>query len=569
MENVSVATALKLPIGIENFEEIRTEGFYYIDKTGLIKELLENWGKVNLFTRPRRFGKTLNMSMLKYFFEIGQKPSLFAGLEIEKEDSLFGEYQGRFPVISISLKGVSGRKYETARSMMCSVIGREAMRFQFLLESEKISEKDKGLYEQLTSLGDETFRMTDTVLVNSLLTLSNLLHKFYDRKVIILIDEYDVPLDKACQFGYYDEMVTLVRNIFNQGLKSNDSLYFSVLTGCLRVSKESIFTGLNNPKVLSITDVRFDEYFGFTNEEVRKLLEDYGLSDRFDLVKEWYDGYKFGEVDVYCPWDVINYCDLARVNANAEPDIYWSHTSDNSIVKRFIQKATRKTRDEIESLIAGESIVKQIRQELTYSELDQSIDNLWSVLFTTGYLTQCESASGNKYRLIIPNKEIHRIFETQIQEWFQEEAMRDSTGLDAFCNAFAEEKPEEIEERFNRYLMKTISLRDTGAAKTKKENFYHGILLGLLGHKEEWSVFSNAESGEGYSDILIEIPEKRIGVVIEVKYAEGDELKKGCSDALKQIEEKYYTKKLTEDGMKKIVKYGIACYRKHCKVVQG
>ena len=559
----------KLPVGIENFEEIRTEGFYYIDKTGLIKDLLHSWGKVNLFTRPRRFGKSLTMSMLRSFFEIDcskDSKGLFDGLEISRESELCNEYMGKFPVISISLKGVSGESFSTARSMMCSVIGSEAMRFQFLLESERLSHKDKELYNQLTDV-DNHYSMSDAVLINSLLTLTTLLKKHYDQKVIILIDEYDVPLDKAFQFGYYDSMVNLIRSLFMQALKSNDSLYFSVLTGCLRVSKESIFTGLNNPKVHSITSVRFDEYFGFTDHEVRQLLTDYGLTEHFSAIKEWYDGYRFGEVDVYCPWDVICYCDELLDDPHAEPQEYWSHTSSNNIVRRFINKATKQTQNEIERLIAGETLSKEIHQELTYKDLDTTIANLWSVLFTTGYLTQRGKIQGNRYQLAIPNREIRQIFITQVKEWFSDIVRKDTPKLDAFCTAFFKGDASLIEEQFNSYLMKTISIRDTNVPKAKKENFYHGILLGFLSHMEDWLISSNAESGEGYSDILVEIEAEKIGIVIEVKYAEHHSLDAACKEALQQIEANNYAETLLADGMTTIFKYGIACYKKHCKVI--
>lgn len=556
----------KLPVGIENFEEIRTEGFYYIDKTGLIKDLLHSWGKVNLFTRPRRFGKSLTMSMLRSFFEINGSKELFDNLEISREAELCNEYMGKFPVISISLKGVSGESFLTARSMMCSVIGSEAMRFQFLLESERLSHKDKELYNQLTDV-DNHYSMSDAVLINSLLTLTTLLKKHYGQKVIILIDEYDVPLDKAFQFGYYDSMVNLIRSLFMQALKSNDSLYFSVLTGCLRVSKESIFTGLNNPKVHSITSVRFDEYFGFTDHEVRQLLTDYGLTEHFSDIKEWYDGYRFGEVDVYCPWDVICYCDELLDDPDAEPQEYWSHTSSNNIVRRFINKATKQTQNEIERLIAGETLSKEIHQELTYKDLDTTIANLWSVLFTTGYLTQRGKIQGNRYQLAIPNREIRQIFISQVKEWFSDIVRKDTPKLDAFCTAFFKGDASLIEEQFNSYLMKTISIRDTNVPKAKKENFYHGILLGFLSHMEDWLISSNAESGEGYSDILVEIEAEKIGIVIEVKYAEHHSLDAACKEALQQIEANNYAETLLADGMTTILKYGIACYKKHCKVM--
>lgn len=555
---------LKLPIGIEHFDEIRTENFYYIDKTGLIKDLLNNWGKVNLFTRPRRFGKSLNMSMLKCFLEIGQDKALFDGLQIAEEQALCAEYQGQFPVISVTLKGIRETSFEKARAMMIDLVNMEARRLQYLLDSDKLSVYDKDAFASLLKND-----MTDKTLNNSLLLLSELLQKHYNHKVVILIDEYDVPLDKAYQFGYYDEMVNLIRNIFNQALKSNESLYFAVLAGCLRVSKESIFTGLNNPKVLSITDVRFDEYFGFTDSEVRQLLADYNLSEYYEMVKEWYDGYRFGDVDVYCPWDVINYCDQLRADPTAQPQEYWSNTSDNSIVKRFIRKASKRTQLEIEKLIDGEAITKEIRQELTYNELDSTIENLWSVLFTTGYLTQRGKAIGRKHQLVIPNQEIREIFIAQVQEWFQEITRQDSSELDAFCGAFPNGDEKAIEAQFNAYLSRTISIRDTNVAKPQKENFYHGILLGLLSHREEWGIFSNYKTGEGYSDILIELDAEQIGIIIEVKYAEKDDLDAGCAAAMKQIEDMKYETALRDGGYNTIIKYGIACYKKHCKVVKG
>lgn len=565
-----MAMKLKLPVGIESFGEFASEGFYYVDKTGFIAELLHNWGKVNLFTRPRRFGKSLNMSMLKSFFEIGCDKSLFEGLKVSQEKELCDEYMGQFPVISVSLKDVDGLTFETASCAIRDVIGKEAMRFPFLEKSDKLTDMQKNMYQALVMVDDNgLFTMSDAALYKSLQTLSLLLSKHYGRRVILLIDEYDVPLDKAFQAGYYDEMVSLIRGVFSSALKSNDYLYFAVLTGCLRVSKESIFTGLNNLKVMSIADVRFDEYFGFTDDEVRQMLAYYDLSDRFDVVKEWYDGYRFGNVSVYCPWDVINYCDEACADRALMPKSYWVNTSSNSIVRHLINKATRKTQDEIESLIAGEAVWKEIHPELTYSELDKTIDNLWSVLFTTGYLTQHGKADGNKYLLAIPNREIRQIFVSQINEWFTETAQEDAPRLNAFCAAFKRGDTEAIEEAFTGYLKKTISIRDTNVRKTKKENFYHGILLGLLSCMEDWSISSNAESGDGYSDILIEIAEEDIGIVIEVKYGENGALDAACEEALKQIEKNHYEQRLREHDMKTIIKYGIACFHKRCKVVVG
>lgn len=562
----------KLPIGIEDFEKIRKENFYYIDKTGLIRELLNNWGEVNLFTRPRRFGKSLNMSMLKHFFEIGQDKSLFEGLFISGEQELCDEYMGKFPVISISLKGVSGKDYHVARSMLAAVIGWEAMRFSFLSQSDRLTDSEKETYNQLISLArnaDAGMPVADSLLVGSLLYLSRLLQKHYGLKVIMLIDEYDVPLDKAYQAGYYDEMVDLIRSLFGQALKTNSSLQFAVLTGCLRISKESIFTGLNNPKILSITKVQFDEHFGFTDEEVRNLLAYYELQDHYDVMKEWYDGYRFGNADVYCPWDVISYADALCADPNAKPQAYWTNTSSNDIVRRFIEKAKNgTTKREIERLLAGETLRKEIHQELTYRDLDKSIDNLWSVLFTTGYLTLDGKAEGDEFCLKIPNLEIRKIFTLQIYTWFQENAEADGTALNAFCEAFRNGDVAGIEKQLNDYLWNTISIRDT-FVKGKKENFYHGILLGLLKFKESWAVSSNQESGEGYSDISIEIDRERVGIIIEVKYARDGNLDRACMEALKQIEDNDYEETLRKEGMQIILKYGIACYKKQCKVVAG
>lgn len=560
---------IKLPIGIENFKEIRTEGFYYVDKTGLIRELLHNWGKVNLFTRPRRFGKSLNMSMMKHFFEIDCDRSLFDGLEISEETELCDAYMGKFPVISISLKGVSGSQFEAARVMMCSVIAREALRFQFLLESDKLSEFEKQQYVSLVQRDENGFSMTDADLMNSLLTLSVLLEKHFAHKVIVLIDEYDVPLDKAMQADYYEDMVNLLRNFLGEALKSNDSIYFAVLIGCLRVAKESIFTGLNNFNVLSITTAQFDEYFGFTDSEVRELLEYYDLYGTYDTVKKWYDGYRFGNVDVYCPWDVICYCNQLRTDPEAQPEAFWSNTSGNDIIRRFIGMADGVTKREIEQLMAGEAITKVVRKELTYKEMYDSINNLWSVLFLTGYLTQRGKADGEKIKLVIPNEEIRMIYKKQILDWFQSTIRKDGVTLNAFCEAFKDGNAAGVEAQFRSYLKKTISIRDTFVRKEKKENFYHGILVGLLGYKDSWGVSSNKESGEGYSDILVEIEDEDIGIVIELKYADDGDLEAGCRKALAQIEANNYEERLHDLGMDNILKYGIACYKKRCKVMLG
>lgn len=551
---------LKLPVGIENFEDIRRSGFYYIDKTMLIEQTLNNWSKVTLFTRPRRFGKTLGMSMLRSFFEIGTDKSLFDGLYISQNKSLCDEHMGKYPVIFLTLKGVEGLTFAKAKSMLSEIIKDEADRHYILNSSEALTSVDREAFMKILTGNEENIE-------NSLKTLSRLLYKHYGQKVVILIDEYDVPLDKAYQNGYYHEMVSLIRGLFGQALKTNDYLQFAILTGCLRISKESIFTGLNNFKVLSIMDTRFDEQFGFTDSEVEELLAAYNLDSHFTEIKEWYDGYHFGNADVYCPWDVINYVDLLRFDPTAKPQDFWSNSSGNALVRSFIDKADVQTKDEIERLIAGEYIEKEISQELTYDEIDKSIANLWSVLFTTGYLTKQGVTDDGKVRLSIPNREIKNLFIKKIREWFSDTTANDGKTLEQFCNAFVEKDTEKIEELFGDYLWNTISIRDTAVAKDKKENFYHGILLGLLGYKASWLIKSNTESGTGYSDILVEVPNNRTGIVIELKYAENGDMDAACSEALKQIEEKTYVDKLKRDGMRNFIKYGIACFKKDCKVV--
>ena len=551
---------LKLPVGIENFEEIRKSGFYYIDKTRLIEQLLQNWGKVNLFTRPRRFGKTLNMSMLKSFFEIGTDSSLFEGLYISNNTELCNEYMGKYPVIFLSLKGVDGLTFSKSKEMLSEIIKEEADRHYYLKNSEKLTQEDRISFQSILTGTDENIE-------NSLKTLSRFLYKHYDRKTIIIIDEYDVPLDKTFQNGYYKEMVALIKGIFGQALKTNDFLQFAILTGCLRISKESIFTGLNNFEVLSILNVQYDQCFGFTDAEVRKILKDYGLSAHYADMKEWYDGYRFGNTDIYCPWDVIRYSKSLCMDEEAKPEDFWSDSSGNAIVRRFIDKADASTKNEIERLIAGEYIEKEISQELTYEELDDKIENLWSVLFTTGYLTQQGRTDDDRYRLAIPNKEIRNLFIKKVREWFRDASKNDGKALEEFCNAFIQKNSQKIEQLFGDYLWNTISIRDTAVAKEKKENFYHGILLGLLGYKSNWIIKSNAESGTGYSDILIEAPDNRTGIVIELKYAENGNMDKACLDAIKQIEEKDYVGRLKQDGMRNFISYGIACYKKDCKVM--
>ena len=551
----------KLPIGIENFEDMIKENYYYVDKTGLLKQLLNEHGLVNLFTRPRRFGKSLNMSMLKYFFEIGNDQAIFEGLEISKDKELCDQYQGKFPVISVSLKGAKAGNYEDAKAMMKYIMAAESRRLYDRMSGDKLSEKQK---EQMKSLMSDN--MKDTELMTALWILSSILKEYYGKKVIILIDEYDVPLDKAFENNYYNEMIILLRNMLEQSLKTNDNLYMAVLTGCLRIARESIFTGLNNFNIFSITDQYFDEYFGFTDKEVKEILQYYKVPEAFEQTKKWYDGYRFGNTDIYCPWDVINHCRALKVEPDATPQPYWINTSGNYIVKRFIEKANQQTRREIEQLIEGKAIQKEIRLELTYNELDSTIENLWSVLFATGYLTQQGKPQGRTYSLIIPNESIRQIFIEQIQEWFKETTRKDENRLKDFCKAFEEGNAEAIEEQFNNYLMKTISIRDTFT--TKKENFYHGVLLGLLSYDPDWYITSNQERGDGYSDIMIEAEQARIGIIIEVKYAENIKmLDKACEKALKQIKEKHYDQKLEKEGYETILNYGIACYKKRCKVL--
>ena len=564
-----MANSLKLPVGIENFEEIRKFGFYYMDKTKLIEQLVETGGKVTLFTRPRRFGKTLNMSMLRAFFEAGADTTLFDGLYIAGNKEICEQYMGKYPVIFLSLKSVEGLSYEDARYRITELAGREAQRFSFLSESDKLSDNEKEQYQAIVALHNGKYSMDENILTSSIYILSHLLHRHYGQKTVILIDEYDVPLDKAFQNGYYREMVSLIRGLFGMALKTNDSLQFAVLTGCLRISKESIFTGFNNFEVLSVLNVPYDESFGFTDNEVEKLLDDYTFSDHYPEVKEWYDGYHFGNTDIYCPWDVIRYCKSLCADPNAMPEDFWSNSSGNAIVRRFIDKADVQTKNEIERLIAGECIKKEISLELTYDELDKSIENLWSVLFTTGYLTHQGRTESGKYRLTIPNREIKNLFIKKIREWFSDVSRNDGKKLEEFSNAFLEKNPEKIEQIFGDYLWNTISIRDTAVAKEKKENFYHGILLGLLGYKATWLTKSNAESGTGYSDILVEVPDNRTGIVIELKYAENGDMDAACAKALEQIEEKDYVDRLRQDGMRNFIKYGIACFKKDCKVVIG
>ena len=542
---------LKLPVGIDGFEKIRRNGFYYIDKTELIEQLFLNWGEVNLFTRPRRFGKTLNMSMLKCFFEIGTDSSLFDGLYISEKQTLCEQHLGKYPVIFLSLKGVEGLNFSEAKRRCIQLIRREAERFYYLKDSERLLDLDKKKYHQLLDMKDQPEDVD--IVISSIKTLSDLLYKHYGKKTVILIDEYDVPLDKAFQHGYYKEMIYFTRGLLGEALKTNDSLNFAVLTGCLRVSKESIFTGLNNFKILSITDTRFDEQFGFTDTEVRKLLSDYHLEDRFAEVKEWYDGYRFGKADVYCPWDVVNFVDRVKDDPEARPEAYWINTSGNDLVKRFIDKANKTTKNEIERLINGEAIEKELRLDLTYEEIDQSIENLWSVLFTTGYLTQTGRTEKGAYRLIIPNREVREVFRLQINEWFKKSIFTNTERLTAFWKAFEEGDTEGIEQYLNRVLSNSISVFDTKARKEEKESSYHNLLVGILTGNADWLVKSNVEAGDGFADIIVETDNPDAGIVAELKYTKNfDEMRIACRKAMNQIRDRRYQEYLLNDDRRDI-----------------
>ena len=565
---------LKLPVGIENFEDIRKLGFYYVDKTKLIEQLILNWGKVNLFTRPRRFGKTLNMSMLKSFFEIGADESLFDGLYISKNKELCAEHMGKYPVIFISLKDVEGLSYDEAFDSLVRIIGNEISRVSFLSDSEKLSELEHEMFRGLTVMEDGKYIFDKDKLTSSLKLVSQLLYQHYGQKTVIIIDEYDVPLDKAFQNGYYNEMVSLIRGIFGQTLEKNEYLQFAVLTGCLRISKESIFTGLNNFKILSIADARFDEQFGFTDDEVRLLLSNYGLSSHIEEVKEWYDGYHFGNADVYCPWDVINHVDNLKADDKARPQAYWINSSSNSLVKRLINIADLSTKDEIERLIAGEAIEKAICLELTYNEIDNNIDNIWSVLYTTGYLTKVgevkmADSESYAYKLIIPNKEVREVFILQIQEWFKGVASKDNDDMKVLSQAILDSDDTVIQKQLNIIMSRMISILDTKAPDDMKENFYHGLLLGLLrGSNPDWLIKSNRESGDGFSDIIIRPENPDDGIIIEVKYADSfSGLENACKKAMAQIRDKRYDEVLREEGRCDILAYGISFNKKRCMVM--
>ncbi|CDE13474.1 AAA family ATPase [Ruminococcus sp. CAG:330] len=553
-----------MPIGVENFEKLRNNEMYYVDKTEMISDLLINHSDVNLFTRPRRFGKTLTIDMLKTFFEIGQNSTLFNGLAISKYTDICKKYQNKYPVIFISLKGATGFTYENAYSMIKQLMAEEYQRHSYLADSNILDSVEIDQFNRIRSMSLNTGD-----LENSLRTLTRLLNKHHNQKVILLVDEYDVPLDKAFLNGYYDDMVSFIRVFLGEALKTNGNIEFAVLTGCLRISKESIFTGINNFSMFTITDDLFSRYFGFTDDEVKEMLEYYGVSDYYSTTKDWYDGYSFGNNEIYCPWDVLNYCKRLQVESDKSPQAFWINSSGNDIIRKFIEMANTTTKSEIESLIAGNTVVKEIHQELTYSELYSSIENVWSTLFMTGYLTKRNQLEDDKYELAIPNLEIRKIFQKQIYQWFKEISRKDTSTLNAFCQTFADGNAEEAQRLFTVFLKKTISIRDTYVKASKKENFYHRILLGLLSYRDDWIVKSNVESGDGYSDIVIKIPDDEIGIIIEVKYGEDDNMDRGCTEALAQIERMNYSEILEDDEVQTIYKYGIACYKKKCKIVKA
>ena len=553
-----------LPIGVENFEKLRRNDMYYVDKTEMISDLIMNHGDANLFTRPRRFGKTLTMDMLKTFFEIGQDASLFDGLTISSHSDICEKYQNKYPVVFISLKGATGSTYEKANSMIKQLVAEEYQRHSYLADSDILDSIEKDQFNRIRSIS-----LNEGDLENSLRTLTRLLCKHHNQKVILLIDEYDVPLDKSFLNGYYDDMVSFIRIFLGEALKTNDNTEFAIVTGCLRISKESIFTGVNNFKVFSINDTRFSDYFGFTNDEVREMLSYYGIIDKYETTTAWYDGYLFGKTEIYCPWDVLNHCDTVVNTDDIEPQAYWINSSGNDIIRKFIEMANSTTKSELELLIAGNTVVKTIKQELTYADLYSSIENMWSILYMTGYLTKRSIPERKQFELAIPNLEIREIFEEQIYEWFKDFSRKDSSTLNAFCQTFADGNAEEAQKQFTAFLRKTISIRDTYVKAAKKENFYHGILLGLLSYRDDWIVKSNVESGDGYSDIVIKIPDDEIGMIIEVKYGEDADMEKGCADALAQIERMNYSEILEDDEVQTIYKYGIACYKKRCKIVKA
>ena len=557
-----------LPIGTDIFEKLINNNSYYVDKTGLIEYLKDKKGDVNLFTRPRRFGKTLNMTMMYEFFRIGGNPELFKNLKISQNKTLCEEWQNKFPTIFITLKGVEGNNFEQARRKLMELIYETASLFKFLYESNKLDTEDKEKYRQLLNIEKYEKEKQIELITSSYKILSNLLYKHYGKKTIFLIDEYDVPLDKAENNGYFKEMISLIRGMFNNAFKTNPYLEMAILTGCLRISKESIFTGMNNFKVFSISDEQASEFFGFTEKEVKEMFDYYNVSSRFDDAKKWYDGYVFGKQEVYCPWDAILFCDSLRTDINVFPRTYWANTSGNSILKRFLKEAKDSTKQELEELVAGGIVSKKIKQELTYQDLYKTIDNIWSVLYCTGYLTSAGRTSDADFQLRIPNKEIKIIYEQQIMQWLNETFLSQKEVVQNLYDGFYDGDAEKVEKAFGQFLFKSISVRDSMAKKDYKENFYHGLLLGLLTqNNKNLIVESNVESGYGYPDLIMYTPDYSLGIIIELKYAESPKkFKEALDEGMKQIEKNRYIKIFDDEDAYVVRKFVIACYKKRCKV---
>ncbi|MBS4956522.1 MAG: AAA family ATPase [Clostridium sp.] len=557
-----------LPIGIDNFEMLITRGYYFVDKTLLIKDLLDNKAAVNLFTRPRRFGKTLNMSMLQYYFEdrrdefTGEKIDnsyLFEGLNIKVEGEKYTKDMGKYPVINLSLKSAKQRSLDLAFQCIREEISNEFKRHKYIIESDLLKAEKEHFMKIVNNDKDMSLYIT------ALKFLSDCLNKYHNEKVIILIDEYDVPLENAFFEGFYKEMIGFIRSLFESALKTNSSLEFSVITGCLRISKESIFTGLNNLKIISILDDRYAEHFGFTDEEVVKICDDYNMEQKYETIKQWFNGYIFGETNVYNPWSVMQYVDDLKANINRLPKSYWANTSSNSIVKSLIERADDITKGEIEALIEGKTIEKPVHEDITYDDVYDNLDNLWNFMFFTGYFKKIsermdENTQESFVELAIPNLEVKYIFRTKVLKWFNEQIkLYDMTKL---FNAIVNKNPELFEVELNNLLLDTISFNDA------YENFYHGFLAGVLSNMKGYIVKSNREGGTGRSDLFIKSVSRRgIAIVIEFKIANDiDDLEKKADEAIEQIEDRRYDMELRSEGYKNIFKYGIAFYKKDCLV---
>ena len=552
-----------LPIGVDNFENLITKGYYFIDKTLFIRDLLDMKGEVNLFTRPRRFGKTLNMSMLRYFFEIGEdNEELFAGTKIMSAGEKYRNAMGQFPVVSLSLKSMKQPSYELSFEMLKKAVREEYARHWKTVEAGgRLGGADQERYQRIRDL-----KGTDADYADALKYLSECLYTATGRKTIILIDEYDVPLENAFFSGFYDRMIALIRSLFESALKTNENLEFSVVTGCLRNSRESIFTGLNNLKIMSITADAYAEYFGFTPDEVEEMLRFYDLDKNLKTVRQWYDGYQFGSTEVYNPWSVINYVDSCRTNKDAFARPYWSNTSSNSIVRTLVEKADMSAKQEIEALIEGKTITKPIHEDITYEDMDSTQDNLWNFLFFTGYLKKIRERQEGEtiyMEMAIPNSEVRYVYKNTVLRWFEEKT--DKKELSPLYESILNGNTEKMAEILSENLMETISFYDY------QESYYHGFLAGMLKNIGNYIVLSNRESGNGRPDILLKYPSVRgKAVIIEIKVSKTyQELEKKCDEALRQIEEQRYEEELRQEGYQNIMKYGVAFYRKECMAKLG